>query len=189
MTQRIAYRPQVSQQDCHAFEQRLSECRGSWKITCSFIHADDPRVLRLHWIIPGKQWCDVPGYLTFLDSYQHRVLLRCFVRQSLKSVWRFDELRQQMGLHVSPDALNAALSFCEMQEFLFRNGKMWQPGPCIKPIINFGATFEWLVTENLQRFSQSLARRSVTLNVVKSVNIRQFFRLMGGNQREWEESP
>jgi hypothetical protein len=67
--------------------------------------------------------CDVPGYLTFLDQHQHRDLLRCFVCQSQKRSWSFDELRLRMGHQLSPEDLEAALSFCELHEFLILAGQ------------------------------------------------------------------
>jgi hypothetical protein len=174
MTQCIAYRPQISQIHLHAFNQRLSQCRGSWNVTRSFVHAGDPRVLCLRWIVPGAQWCDVPGYLAFLDQHQHRDLLRCFVRQSQKRSWSFDELRLQLGPQLSPEDLEAALSFCELQEFLIACGTTWQPGPPMQSVTNLGATFEWLAMENLQRFHQAIARRSVTLKELQDQQLGDF---------------
>jgi hypothetical protein len=144
-----------------AFEQRLSQCPGPWTATRSFVHSGDPRILCLRWIVPGARWCSVPEYLEFLDHRQHRLLLRCFVQDAQKRFWSFDELTHH--LKMSSADLEAALTFCEYQEFLLVQKGIWSPGPHMEPIRNLGATFEWAVMENLQRFHQAIARRCVTL--------------------------
>jgi hypothetical protein len=159
----IAYRPQVSQRYLRAFDQHLSRCPGPWTLTRSFVHGSDPQVLCLRWIVPSARWCDVPGYLAFLDARPHRDLLRLFVNQAPKRSWEKNELSQLINPAFVPADLEAALSFCEFQEFLVKRGTMWQPGPRMEAVMNFGATLEWAVMEHLQRFHQAIARRRVVL--------------------------
>ena len=159
----IAYRPQVDLERFGAFGQCLSRCPGSWTHIRSSFHGNDPKTLCLSFLIPGAPWCDVPGYLAFLDSRPHRQLLRCFVSQSPKQSWSLSELVQLLGPALSPTDLEAALAFCTRQEFLVEDGGTWQPGPRMYQVRNLGATLEWAVMEHLQHFHQANARRGVLL--------------------------
>lgn len=157
------YRPQIDRVQLHAFDQHLSNCHGTWNMTRSIIHAGDRHVLCLRWILPGERWCDIPGYLEFLDVRQHRVLLRCFVRNAPKQSWSFNELRERFSSTLSSSDLLDALCFCQRQDFVVLQGAEWQAGPMMEHIWNLGATFEWAVQENLQRFHRAVALRCVML--------------------------
>src|SRR5256885_16623730 len=113
----------------YTFAQRLSHCPGSWTHMRSSFHGNDPKTLCLRWLIPGARWGDLPGYLAFLDSRSHRDILRCFVSQSLKASWSFDELAQLVAPNLSPADLEEVLTFCTRQEFLTEHSRTWQAGP------------------------------------------------------------
>jgi hypothetical protein len=184
----ITYRPEMNMQHITGFDTRLRSIPGSWTLTHSFLHAGDPRVVSLRWVIPDKHWCDEAGFLNFLDQRHHRMLLRCFlepVEQApsddqapveeaapvetdaesevpTERQWRSDELLEQMGSSAKNHQLSQALQFLLIQEMVHEDQDTWSRGKQINPIATINATFEWVVQEYLQRFHHAFARRRVS---------------------------
>src|ERR671936_18452 len=75
----VSYRPEINMQQVSRFDAHLRNVPGSWTMIHSFLHAGDPRVVSLRWLIPGERWCDEAGFRNFLDQRHHRLLLRCFL--------------------------------------------------------------------------------------------------------------
>ena len=126
MANGIPYRPSLSKASLRAFEQHLAQCPGVWTLNRGFVQREDPRVLCLRWIVPGALWCDIPGYLDFLDHRIHRQLLRCFCRQSSTHLWTIVSLCEH--LDCEPDEVEQALTFCTFQGFIRSvGGTYWCP--------------------------------------------------------------
>jgi len=166
MTERFPYRPAREVPDQREFEARLHACPGGpWTVTHSKTLANDNQVIRLRWLMPQQRWCDVPTFLAFLDESPHRKLLRCFVLHARRPLWSFEALLKQIGPGVSPIALETALQFAERQGFVVAHHqrRRWSRGPQLEHVLNFGATFEWIVQAHLQQVAHAVARRGVVL--------------------------
>jgi hypothetical protein len=190
MKDRLPHYPEMNMAQIRDFDACVQSLPGSWTMTHSFVHSGDPRILQLRWIIPDEPWCNPPGFLAFLDQREHRVLLRCFLnrefvtslRQTLLSkqrlteaerslissqdawlLWSFDELSRRIGPRTERGMMERALHFLELQEMIEKtDANGWSQGPQLGTVPNFGATFEWIVQECLQRFHHALARRCVS---------------------------
>lgn len=183
-TAHVPYRPEMDMQQVSRFDARLRDVPGSWTMTHSFLHAGDPRVVSLRWIIPDEPWCDEAGFLNFLDQRHHRLLLHCFLQpaapgplplvvertpseaevvpQESEYQWGRSALLEQMGPAVKPHQLTQALHFLQVQDMVHEEEQgRWSRGRQIKPIATMDSTFEWIVQEYLQRFHHALARRCV----------------------------
>ena len=167
----LSYHPQVDVAQLHAFDHHLAQLPGSWTLERASLLASDPRVICPRWILPDARWGDPAGYLAFLDIAAHRVLLRCFVRQTAQKRWYFEELQVHVGPQLSAQELQEALTFCELQGFVVRDDYSWQAGPSLIGIANFGATFEWIVQEYLHRSYQAVALRCVHFKELRQQNL------------------
>ena len=184
-TAHVPYRPEMDMQQVSRFDARLRDVPGSWTMTHSFLHAGDPHVVSLRWIIPDERWCDEASFLNFLDQRHHRLLLHCFLQlaapdplplvveripseaeavpQESEYQWSRSALLEQMGPAVKPHQLTQALHFLQVQEMVHEEEQdRWSRGRQLKPVATMDSTFEWLVQEHLQRFHHALARRSVS---------------------------
>jgi hypothetical protein len=184
-TTHVPYRPEMDMQQVSRFDAHLRNVPGSWTMTHSFLHAGDPRVVSLRWIIPKERWCDEAGFLNFLDQRHHRLLLHCFLQsvasdplplvvertpseaevvpQESECQWDRSALLEQMGPAVKLHQLTQALHFLQVQEIVHEEEQdKWSRGRQIKPVATIDATFEWIVQEHLQRFHHALARRCVS---------------------------
>ena len=183
---RVPYQPQVNMVELRAFDEQLRKLSDSWNIVRSFLHAGDPRVISLRWIIPGELWCDEASFLDFLDVRAHRLLLRCFLHQDIvtrdvqhllrehigtdtpiafqdiQHIWTVEQLLQKIdGIQV--EALRQALHFLHLQELIIQHrADAWVSGLRLQAIGNLGSTFEWMVQARLQQEYQAVARRCVS---------------------------
>lgn len=155
------------------FEWHVARCQGRWTLTRGNAHSQsrDPHLIRLSRIIPGELWCSEVGFLDFLDRQEHRALIRCFTQQSPKRIWSIDELNKHLGWEVPQSDIVTALNFCRIQGFVVEEGGLWQAGPQIRSVPNFGATFEWMVQRGLQTFHHAVARRNVHFKELQELKL------------------
>lgn len=198
----ITYRPEMNMQHITGFDARLRSIPGTWTLTHSFLHAGDPRVVSLRWIISDKHWCDEAGFLNFLDQRHHRLLLRCFLEPAVSDQpptqeeeiptetegepevlaeyqWSNEELLEQMGAPTKNHQLSQALQFLRTQEMAHEEQDKWSRGKQISSIATINATFEWVVQQYLQRNHNAFARRRVSfkewdLNHLNDLNVLAF---------------
>jgi hypothetical protein len=200
----ITYRPEMNMKHITGFDARLRSVPGSWTLTHSFLHAGDPRVVSLRWIIADKHWCDEAGFLNFLDQRHHRLLLRCFLEPAVSEQqplieeetpveteaegeteapteyqWSNEELLEQMGPPTKNHQLSQALQFLRAQEMVHEEQDKWSRGKQISSIATINATFEWVVQEYLQRYHNAFARRRVSFkewdqNHLNDINVLAF---------------
>jgi hypothetical protein len=175
--ERVAYQPYFDSRHLYDFDERLKQFPGSWITTGrSSINAGARQVIRLQWIIPGKPWASERGFLDFLDSYPHRLLLRCFLQKEASAeadkhhsyfsdsqkFWREEQLLECLGPGFTGEALQRALEFLSDQELITCQKNQWASALPLQMVGNFGQTFEWLVLARLQQDYQALARRCVS---------------------------
>lgn len=181
MTNLIRYCPQTSPAEMQAFEQRLYACPGSWSLSKKRpVCDDDPSIVRLHWITPEYQWGDILGFLTFFDQWEHRCLIRSFLRppspglatvlhlqhkgSPIELLWSYEMLLESVQQRLTLQALREVLTFLEIQELISRRQECWwHRGPYLQQVHDFGHTLEWLVQEHLRRFHGAFAYRCVHL--------------------------
>ena len=198
------YRPEMNMKHITGFDARLRSVPGSWTLTHSFLHAGDPRVISLRWIISDKHWCDEAGFLNFLDQRHHRLLLRCFLEPAVSEQspaieeeipsdtetetesealpeyqWSSEELLEQMGPPTKNHQLSQALQFLRAQEMVHEEQDKWSRGKQISSLATINATFEWVVQEYLQRYHNAFARRRVSFkewdqNHLNDINVLAF---------------
>lgn len=177
MTNLIRYCPQTSSTEIKDFERRLHACPGSWTLSRPLAGDDDPSIVRLQWIAPGYQWSDILGFLTFFDRWEHRCLVRTFLRplspglatsflphkgSSIELLWSHELLLQALQQRLTMQELHEALMFLEIQELISRyEEQWWQRGCYLQKVHDFGPTLEWLVQEHLLRFHGAFACRRV----------------------------
>ena len=114
----LSYHPQVDVAQLHAFDHHLAQLPGTWTLERALLLASDPHVICPRWILPDARWGDPAGYLAFLDIAAHRVLLRCFMGQTVQKTWCFEELQAHVESQLSAQELQEALTFCELQGFV-----------------------------------------------------------------------
>jgi hypothetical protein len=184
--ERIPYHPQMDMQQLAAFDERLRHVSGSWNtIGRSYVHAGASGVIHLRWLIMGERWCNEDGFLHFLDSWQHRQLLRYFLRQKppqdqqqrdrkrahtgmekrkcgWQRIWKEDALFQKMEPKTTRKQFIQALQFLALQEYITaQDPDTWVSSSLLEPIKTFDATFAWCVQAHLQNH-HALTRRSVS---------------------------
>lgn len=178
MTNLIRYCPQTSPAEVQAFERRLHACPGSWTLSRPFASENDPSVVRLQWLAPGYQWGDILGFLTFLDRWEHRSLIRIFLRSpspglatnlDLQSkgcpnelLWSHEMLLKALQQRLTIQELCKVLTFLEIQELIScYQEQWWHRGRHLQKVHDFGYTLEWLVLEHLRRLHGAFACRCV----------------------------
>jgi len=112
-SEHVPYRPEMNMQQVSRFDAHLRNVPGSWTMTRSFLHAGDPRVVSLRWIIPGERWSDEAGFLDFLAlrDHQHRLGAAQAVRQDERAA---HQLISFAGIDAQPHSqLNCLVKFCE----------------------------------------------------------------------------